>query len=99
MFIWEVSDFASTQFLILFCNNSKVRIPNYLLFLKTAIIPAASAGGSCDGDSGRSDALCNDCNIDAETLPGVDGREEEELVIEGGYQDCVAIPWELGSDC
>ena len=47
----------------------------YLLSFKAEIMPAASAGETCDGD----------CGLE-EVLPGVPGREE---LTEGGYHDCV----------
>jgi hypothetical protein len=59
-----------------------------LLSFRTAIIPAASAGETCDGDCGRSVGLC-ELKLLEEVLPGVPGREElGELSTEGGYQDC-----------
>lgn len=57
----------------------------YLLSFKAEIMPAASAGETCDGDCGLSESLC-ELEWLEEVLPGVAGREE---LTDGGYHDCV----------
>lgn len=57
----------------------------YLLSFNAEIMPAASAGETCDGDCGLSESLC-ELEWLEEVLPGVPGREE---LTDGGYHDCV----------
>ena len=70
-------------------KNGSLKVPStYLLSFRTAIIPAASAGETCDGDCGLSEVLC-ELKLLEEALLGVPGRDEfGELTTDGGYQDC-----------
>ena len=70
-------------------KNRSLKVPStYLLFFRTAVIPAASAGETCDGDCGLSEVLC-ELKLLEEALLGVPGRDEfGELITDGGYQDC-----------
>ena len=70
-------------------KNRSLKVPStYLLSFRTAVIPAASAGETCDGDCGLSEVLC-ELKLLEEALLGVPGRDEfGELTTDGGYQDC-----------
>lgn len=63
----------------------------YLLSFNRTMMPAASAGETCDGDCGRSEGLCILKLLEA-LLLGVEGREAlGELTTDGGYHDCPEI--------
>ena len=69
-------------------NRSLKVTSTYLLSFRTAVIPAASAGKTCDGDGGLSEVLC-ELKLLEEALHGVPGRDEfGELTTDGGYHDC-----------
>lgn len=71
-------------------HNSTTKLKHqisHLLSFKRAIMPAASAGETCDRGCDCSVGLCK-FKLPKELILGVAGREESGETTDGGYQDC-----------
>lgn len=71
-------------------HNSTMKLKHqisHLLSFKRAIMPAASAGETCDRGCDCSVGLCK-FKLPKELILGVAGREESGETTDGGYQDC-----------